>query len=52
MYAVQNTQPLAVVEALVKGKSDLEATNNVRDFVNDISLGLSEATLLPLTLYP
>ena len=52
MYAVANAQPLAVVEALVERKADLEAKNTVRDLVNDISLGLSEANLLPLTLLP
>ena len=50
MYAVANAQSLAVVEALMAGKADLEAKNTVRDLVNDISLGLSEATLLPF--YP
>ena len=45
MYAVANDSPLHVVEALVDGKADLEAKNHVRDFVNDISLGLSEAIL-------
>ena len=52
MRAARYVKSPRIVTKLLNKKANLEAKNNVRDFVDDISVGLLEATLLPLTLYP
>ena len=50
MYAARYSKSPAVVTALVKGKANVDATDDVRHWENNIFVGLWEATLVPF--YP
>ena len=52
MRLARYVKSASVLTKMLEKKANLEAKNNVRDFVDDISVGLLEANLLPLTLYP